>query len=434
MSRLPPSQDIAQKVAEFMEKGVGGETDVTGALVRLGAQRLIQEMLEAESTDFLGRGHYERRQEGEEHKGYRNGYAKRSVRTAEGKIPVYVPELRDTQDRYRSKLMEFLKANSDVLRQLIVEMYARGLSDRDIEDTFKDVTGECMISKSGVSRVTESLWDDYEAFSERDLSGFKVEYLFLDAVYESLREQAGVPEGILCGWGVVRDGRKVLLHMALGNKESHDAWLEFLRDMVKRGLGVPLTVTTDGAPGLTKAVEAIGDPPKVGAESLRVRCWAHKLRNVLDKVRVEDQVEVKTFLLSIRDAANEKVGRIMSDQFVQTFQGTYPSAVKTWMDDVEASLTHLQLPPLHRMAVRTTNLIERSFEEERRRTKVIPRFFDEKGCLKLVFASLWRASQRWQKVKFSQHEQAQIRRLRIALGIDDPRQNQEQEPAPGLAS
>lgn len=428
MNKVPRSQMIAQEIAEFLRSGVGGEADVTGTLVRLGAQRVVQEMLEAEVEDFLGRAHYERRKADQEFAGYRNGYVERGVKTAEGKIPVYVPQVRDTEEPYRSRLMESLKGNSEALARLILEMYARGLSCRDIEDAFKDdATGECLISKSSVSRVTELLWDDYEAFRKRSLSGFQVEYLFLDAVYESLREQAGVSEGILCAWGILRDGRKALLHMDLGNKESYDAWLEFLRDMVKRGLNVPLTVTTDGAPGLTKAVEAMWP------ETLRIRCWAHKTRNVLDKVREEDKDAVRNDLNGIRDAGSYDKGKARLEQFVQEYGTKYPSAVKALLDDVEASLAHLQLPPNHHKYVRTTNLIERSFEEERRRTKVIPRFFDEKSCLKLAFATLWRASQRWRKVHFGEFEQRQIKRLRLTLGVDNPRESQQMEAEPKAA-
>ena len=107
-------------------------------------------------------------------------------------------------------------------------------------------------------------------------------------------------------------------------------------------------------------------------------------------MREEDGQEVKALLNSIRDAGNHDTRELLSERFVQTYQAKYPSAVKTWLDDVEASLAHLRLPPIHHKFVRTTNLIERSFEEERRRTKVIPRFFDEKSCLKLAFATLWR--------------------------------------------
>lgn len=176
MNKVPRSQMIAQEITEFLRSRIGGEADVTGTLVRLGAQRLIQEMLEEEAGDYLGRAHYERRKAREEFTGYRNGYAERGVKTAEGKVPVYVPQIRDTEEPYRSRLMEHLRGNSQVLDRLVLEMYARGLSCRDIEDAFKDdATGECLISKSGVSRATEALWDDYEAFRKRSLSGFQVD-------------------------------------------------------------------------------------------------------------------------------------------------------------------------------------------------------------------------------------------------------------------
>lgn len=419
MTRVPPSKRISQVIEEFLAGGITEQEDVTGTLVRLGAQKVIQEFLEAEVEDYLGRGHYERRQPDQEDYGYRNGYVRRPVKTAEGPVEAQVPQVRDSPEPYRSVLMEFLGQNTEVLDRLVVEMYAHGLSTRDIEDAFRDATGESLISKSGVSQVTEALWEEYESFSTRDLSGFEVEYLFLDAVYESLREQAGAREAILCAWAILRDGRKVLLHLGLGNKESHQAWLDFLRDMVKRGLRVPVSITSDGAPGVIKAIDAMWP------ESLRVRCWVHKVRNILDKVSKDDQAEVKAYLHAVRDAPTHEAGKRLSDDFVEAFRPKYPSAMASWVDDIDASLAHLRLPVVHRKFVRTTNLIERSFLEERRRTKVIPRFFDEKSCLKLVFATLWRASQRWRKVRFSEHERAQIRRLRLALGIDAPDQPEE---------
>lgn len=178
--------------------------------------------------------------------------------------------------------MTFLRGNSDVLQRLTIEMYARGLSTRDIEDALVDATGDRLLSRTAVSQITETLWADYEAFANRDLSGFELEYLFLDAVYESLREQGGLKEGLLSAWGVCTDGRKVLLRLALGNKESYPNWLDFLRDMVKHGLQTPVLITTDGAPGLIRAVE------EVFPRSLRLRCLPHKMRNVLDKVPDQD--------------------------------------------------------------------------------------------------------------------------------------------------
>ena len=144
-----------------------------------------------------------------------------------------------------------------MLEKLALEMYARGLSTRDIENALIEATGDMILSKTAVSNVTEILSKEFEEFQNRDLSQFEIEYLFLDAIYETLRARFGITEAVLCAWGISRNGQKVLLHLALGNKESYEDWLSFLRDMVKRGLRTPTTVTTDGAPGLIKAVEAV---------------------------------------------------------------------------------------------------------------------------------------------------------------------------------
>lgn len=134
-------------------------------------------------------------------------------------------------------------------------MYARGLSTRDVEECFRDrSSGELMISRTAVSQITDQLWEDYRAFCERDLSEIEVEYLFVDAIYESLRRY-GAKEGILCAWCITTEGSKVLLHLAVGNKESEACWVEFVRAMISRGLSTPTTVTADGAPGLINAIE-----------------------------------------------------------------------------------------------------------------------------------------------------------------------------------
>jgi putative transposase len=146
-----------------------------------------------------------------------------------------------------------------VLEKLAIEMYTRGLSTRDIEDAFRDVTRDLLLSRTAVSTLTDQLWEDYQTFCERDLSIFEVEYLFLDAVYESLRREASFKEGVFVAWAICRSGRKILLHMALGNRESYTAWKDFIRDMVKHGLNTPVLITTDGAPGSIRAVK-VEDP------------------------------------------------------------------------------------------------------------------------------------------------------------------------------
>ena len=417
MQRIPPSQKIGKKFEQLMNQGLDGEEDVTSMVIRLGIERVVQEMVEQEVTDYLERGHYQRRRPEQEHRGYRNGYEPGRVRTAEGEIVVQVPQVRDTPETYRSQLMTFLRGNSDVLERLAVEMYARGLSTRDIEDALEEATGNRLLSRTAVSQITEVLWDEYEAFAERDLSGFEVEYLFLDAVYESLRLQGGGKEGILSAWAICSDGRKVMLHLALGNKETYSNWLEFLRDLVRRGLQTPVLVTTDGAPGLIRAVE------EVFPNSLRQRCLAHKTRNVTDKLPDSVRAEIKIMIRAAYYAPNREVADMIAADTLRTYQSEYQSAMRSFQDDWEACVAYLRCPTIHHKRIRTTNLLERSFLEERRRTKTIPRFFTEKACLKLVFATLWRASLRWQSVKMSEIERQQLKLLRRELGqVADDRQ------------
>jgi transposase-like protein len=238
---------------DFLQAGITESEEPLSAFIRLAVQRMVQQALEQEVTDYLGRERYERQPEV---KGYRNGYKPGRIRSAEGEIAFELPQVRESSEPYRSTLLTFLRGNSDVLEYLVAQMYSRGLSTRDVEDAFRDpYTGEMLLSRTAVSEITDSLWEDYQHFCERDLSGFEVEYLFLDAVYESLRRMGNVKEALLCAWGICRDGRKVMLHLALGNKESTTAWRDFVRDMQRRGLPVPTMITSDGAPALIAVIE-----------------------------------------------------------------------------------------------------------------------------------------------------------------------------------
>lgn len=138
----------------------------------------------------------------------------------------------------------------------------------------------------------------------------------------------------------------------------------------------------------------------------------HKIRNVLDKVPEAVRDVVKAHLVAVRDAPDYALGKQLAEEVIRRFEKDYPSAMKSFRDDLEASLNHLKLPPAHRRSVRTTNTVERSFEEERRRAKVIPKFRTERECLKLVFAILWRASERWRGVRFTDIERRQLKRYR----------------------
>jgi transposase-like protein len=403
---------VREDLNRLLAGGVDEGTNIISTLIDTVTRLVVQELLEAEQADYLGgRGHYERR--GQDQRGSRNGYEPGRIRSAEGAVDVRVPQVRDAGETYRSNLMTFLDGNSDVLERLVTEMYARGLSTRDVEDAFRDATGEMLISKSAVSQITDQLWEDYRAFIARDLSDVALEYFFCDAIFESLRRQ-GAKEALLVAWGIDSEGRKHLLHLAVGNKESEACWTAFFRDMVARGLRLPTTVTTDGAPGMIKAVEAVFQ------KSIRIRCWFHRLANIRAKLPDEDAAEVMAHLYAVRDAPTLDAARAAADRFENTYAKAFPAAVSCFADDREALLGIHRVPVRHRIRVRTTNLAERGFEEERRRTKVIPRLMSEQATMKLAFATMIRAAERWCRVSINDIERHQLKLLRAELGLDPP--------------
>jgi len=327
MKRIPKSELLHKELNQILkdvftdldEEKMEDRESYLSMLMKKGAAFILQQLLEEEVTDFLGRDHYQRAKKGENSSGYRNGYEPRRIKTGEGKMEVYLPQVRGREVPFRTKLGAFLKGNTEVLERLTVKMYARGLSTRDVEDTLLEATGDLVLSKTAVSEVTDQLNEEFEAFQSRALSSFKVEYLFLDTIYESIRKQYGLKEGILSAWGITRGGEKVLLHLALGNQESYSDWLAFLRDMVKRGLPVPTFIESDGAPGLIKAIEAVF--PK----SIRGRCWFHRMENFSHKVPQEVWPELKLELISLRDAKDYKTGLALAQAFEERYNSYYPS-------------------------------------------------------------------------------------------------------------
>jgi transposase-like protein len=409
--KIAPSERKAQEIQALMQGQLDAQSgeELLSTLVRLSTERVLQEALEDEQAQALGRERYERR---EEERGYRNGYENGTLKTAEGVVRVQVPQIRGRDEPYRSPLWSQVAKTSDVLKRLIVEMYAGGLSQRDIEYSLEKALGQFVLSKSTVSELTDSLSQEYEAFRTRDLSGYEVAYLFMDAVYEPLRRW-GSKTGVFCVWAICVDGRKVLLTLSTANSESSESCLEVLRDLVKRGLQTPVTSTTDGAPGLTKAIDVIW--PK----SWRIRCWFHKMQNLQQKVPPQAWPEFKALVADMRDAPTVSEAERRRQLMVNRYQRDFPAACRCLLDDGEASLNHLYVPQRHQQYVRTSNLAERAFEEERRRTKVIPHLWDEGSVVKLVFAVLLRVSERWGKKCFSEFEQQQIRSLRRRRQLDD---------------
>jgi putative transposase len=179
-----------------------------------------------------------------------------------------------------------------------------------------------------------------------------------------------------------------------------------VRDLIKRGLQTPVTSTTDGAPGLIQAVDSRWP------RALRMRCWFPKMQHLMQQVPPQAWPACKALVGDMRDAPTYEEGQRRLHDLLEQYQDPCPAACRCLAEDAEASLNHSKVPARHRQYVRTSHLAERAFEEERRRTKVIPHRWDEASVVKLVFAVLIRVSERWGKKQYSEFEQHQIRVLR----------------------
>jgi hypothetical protein len=201
--------------------------------------------------------------------GWRNGYEPKHVQTEAGLLELAVPQLRGTEEPFQPRVAERLQTRTADLESLVRGMYVRGLSTQDVSALFVDTFGGSRLSQSTVSRVTQQLNQDFDTWRRRDLSDLPIVYLFLDGQYHAARQGTDEKEGVLSAYALLEDGRPVLLHLDLGPRESYDAWLSFLQDLVARGLRDPLLVVMDGAPGLVKAVK------RVWPRADRQRCLAH---------------------------------------------------------------------------------------------------------------------------------------------------------------
>lgn len=225
--------------------------------------------------EFLGRGHYPR---GERRRvGWRNGYEPLTVKSEAGPLALSRPKLRATEKAYEFRLPAGLGKTTAELEALATREYVRGLSTRDVAGLYGEVF-RGKLSRSAVSRAVAQLEEQFQAWRRRELSHEEIVYLFLDGQYHALRSGTREKERVLTAYGIRADGRPVLLHLATGPRESRDAWLGALHELVERGLGEPLLVLFDGNPGLRKAVR------EVFPNARRQRCQVHKMRNLLAKL------------------------------------------------------------------------------------------------------------------------------------------------------
>jgi putative transposase len=387
---VPPSAELEARIDRLLAVGVGeNPRESLSELAKLGARLIIQRAVEDEFDAWLGRARYERRPEYQRGlrnfgEGYRNGYRPRKVQTAEGELRVEIPQVREAAEMFASKLFPRTPKllRTEPLKALVIGAFVRGLSMRDVESLCEQA-GLGKLSKSTASRICEELRERFEAFKRRDLYDTHLVALFLDATYVSVRP-SGPKEGVLVAWGFTEEGERVLLAVMLGMRESHNDWQELARDLIARGLGAPMLIVADGAPGLIKAIE------QCWPGSDRQRCCVHRARNLYSKLPERERERFKhAYWRALDDAISEQDAKQRLHALVdQLDKEGFTAASRCLADDLDALVVHLRYPPRHRRRWRSTNLLERSLGEVKRRTKVMGRFPGEDSCLTLVRAVL----------------------------------------------
>ena len=387
---VPPSAEIEAQIDELLAVGVGDNPrESLSVLARLGARLIIQRAVEDEFDGWLGRARYEHRpayQRGLRNyeSGLRNGFRPRTVQTAEGELEVQIPQVREAAETFASKLFPRTPKllRTEPLKALVIGAFVRGLSMRDVESLCEQA-GLGKLSKSTASRMCEELKERFERFKRRSLYDINLVALFLDATFISVRP-SGPKEGVLVAWGFTEAGERVLLAVTLGMRESYEDWQALGRDLISRGLAAPMLIVADGAPGLIKAIE------HCWPASDRQRCCVHRARNLYAKLPERERERVKhAYWQALDDAINVRDGKQRLQALVDELdKGGFTAASKCLADDLDALVVHLRYPTRHRRRWRSTNLLERSLGEVKRRTKVMGRFPGEDSCLTLVWAVL----------------------------------------------
>jgi putative transposase len=387
---VPPSAEMEAQIDELLAVGVGDHPrESLSELAKLGARLIIQRAVEDEFDAWLGRTRYERQPEYQRglrsyESGLRNGFRARRVQTAEGELSVEIPQVREAAETFASKLFPRTPKllRTEPLKALVIGAFVRGLSMRDVESLCEQA-GLGKLSKSTASRICEELRDRFDAFKRRSLYDIRLVALFLDATFISVRP-SGPKEGVLVAWGFTEAGERVLLSVMLGMRESYEDWQALARDLIARRLGAPMLIVADGAPGLIKAIE------HCWPASDRQRCCVHRARNLYAKLPERERERVKhAYWQALDDAINQRDAKQRLQALVDELDKRgFTAAAKCLADDLDALVVHLRYPTRHRRRWRSTNLLERSLGEVKRRTKVMGRFPGEDSCLTLVWAVL----------------------------------------------
>lgn len=356
--------------------------------VRSEVKRLLEEALEAERSDWLGVGRYVR--DREERSDYRNGYYRRDLGTRLGLIArLKVPR---TRRGCRSQILPRYQRRQESVHELVREAFLCGISTRRVGAVLEPVLGEAYSAQT-VSRIARGLDAAVERFHRRPVADSYV-YLFLDGVVLKVRDGAGKVRrrGVLVAYGITGQGQREVIAYRLVRGESETAWTAFLQDLFLRGLeGRQLRlIITDGSAGLRAALGLAYPQPRMQL------CWAHKLRNIADKVPKQDGSCVRE-AAAIYRASSRREAEQAFRRWAERWRARRPRAVASVEHHLEELLNFFAVPEGHWIKVRTTNVIERSFREVRRRTRPMSSFTNPASCERIVYGVISHLNRSWER-------------------------------------
>jgi len=316
----------------------------------------------------------------------RNGYYHRTLDTKYGKIEALtVP--RDRNGDFQTQLFEPYQRQDGWLEQAIIKMYQSGMSTREIGKFIERILGSTY-SPTTISHITDAALEDIQKWQQRPLNK-RYSVLYLDGFYIKVRRDTYAKEVIYVVLGVNEEGYREILGFYVGGQESAHGWQEILLDLYTRGAHEVLLGVFDGLPGLEEAFKAVY--PKADVQ----RCVVHKVRNTLNKVRKKDQFEVAEDLKLIYRSMTRDAAIQAFHEFKDKWSKKYPREVQSWEQDLDVLLTFMKYPTSIRSVIYTTNAIERTIKDIRKRLKTMNSLTSIEAAEKITFLTVQDLNEKW---------------------------------------
>ena len=375
--------------------------DALTEILRNGARRMLAAALESEVESYVS-AHAESRDEGGKRLVVRNGHSpERTIQTGLGSVEVRRPRVNDrrvddggNRIQFSSEILPRYLRRTKAVEELIPWLYLKGVSAGDFSEALASLLGKNApgLSSSTVVRLKQVWEADFDEWNRRDLTDSRYVYIWVDGIHFNIRleEQR---QCILVVMGATADGKKELLAVQDGYRESEQSWKELLLDLKSRGLVAdPELAIGDGALGFWKAL------PQVWPATRAQRCWCHKTANVLNYLPKGEQPRAKDALHQIWMAATKAAANRAFDLFVRTYEAKYPKAAACLAKDRDELLAFYDFPAEHWVHIRTTNPIESTFATVRLRTKRTKGSGSRMACLTMVFKLAQAAERKWRKL------------------------------------